>query len=369
MGRRGTRTAALVCCLLLTVAAQARAQNAPRRLTIIEALRQYPGYYHLQNVVLRGEFAESVGRITLRSDAGEIRVRLSEGVKTTSGHVEVRGQLIDVGRLEVGDSRVTALGEGVDTERWPRPGEELFLSVTGITEAAPAATATVRSIALEPWKFEGRPVTVTGNFRGRNLFGDQPGAPGQGRWDFVLRGTEGAIWVSGQQPKGRGFDLDVMRRLDSNQWLEVTGTVSRQRGLVIIEATKLTLAKPLTSTVEAGDPPAPAPPPPPAGVIFSSPSDGETDVNPAGAVRVQFSRGLTPATVATGFRVSYVGAGPTDPGLDARVTYDPGNRSVELAFTEPLQRFRTVKVDTLDSLRALDGGLVTPWSMTFSSSN
>ena len=69
-----------------------------------------------------------------------------------------------------------------------------------------------QAVALEPWKFEGTPVTLTGNFRGRNLYGDQPGAPGLGKFDFVLRGTEGAVWVTGQQPRGRGFDLDVNRR-------------------------------------------------------------------------------------------------------------------------------------------------------------
>lgn len=358
---------ALACCLL--AAAGARAQNTTRRLTTIEALRQYPGYYHLQNVVLRGEFAESLGRITLRSDAGEIRIQLSDGVRSTNGDVEVRGQLLDVGRLEVGDARFTALGEGVDKDRWPRPGEELFLSVTGVTPAIAATTAAVRSIALEPWKFEGRPVTITGNFRGRNLFGDQPGAPGLGRWDFVLRGTEGAVWVTGQQPKGRGFDLDVTRRLDSNQWLEVTGTVSRQRGLVVIAATKLALSKPLTSKPEVEEAPAPAPPPPPADVIFSSPSDGEIDVSPTSPARVQFSRGLNPGTVSTGFRVGYAGAGATASELNVRITYDPGNRSVEIAFVEPLERFRTVTIETLDTLRALDGGLVTPWSFSYSTGN
>ena len=37
---------------------------------------------------------------------------------------------------------------------------------------------------------------MLGNFRGRNLFGDLPGAPGASPYDFVIRGAEGAVWVT-----------------------------------------------------------------------------------------------------------------------------------------------------------------------------
>src|SRR6185436_17016935 len=218
----------------------------------------------------------------------------------------------------------------------------------------------------EPWKYTGKQVTVVGNFRGRNLFGDQPGAPGSGRFDFVLRGTEGAIWVTGQQPKGRGFDLDVNRRLDTDRWLEVTGTVMVERGLVMIAATRLGLTKPL-SLVTAVEDKAPAPPPTPVGVVFSSPSNDETDVSPASSVRIQFSRGLNPELVKTGFRVSYLGVVSADgTGPSFQVLYDAANRAVELKFAPPLASFRTVKVETLETLKGFDGGPVVPWTMTFS---
>lgn len=359
----------LACCGFLAAATGARGQTVTRRLTTIDALRQYPGYYHLQNVILRGEFAESLGRVTLRSETGEIRVQFPEGVRAASGDVEIRGQLVDIGRLEVGDARVAALGDVIDKDRWPRPGEELYVSVAGVVPADAAVEASVRAVALEPWKFEGKPVTLTGNFRGRNLYGDQPGAPGLGKFDFVLRGTEGAVWVTGQQPRGRGFDLDVNRRIDTNQWVEVTGTLSRQRGLVVLDATRVQLAKAPSLVAEPEEAPAPAAPPPPADVIFSTPSDGETDVRAAGPLRVQFSRGLNPATVQAGFRVSYVGADPDAPAIVFRATYDPGNRAVEITFPAPLDRFRTVRLETTDTLKALDGGVVTPWAIAFSIAN
>ena len=104
-------------------------------------------------------------------------------------------------------------------------------------------TPSLRALALEPWKFAGQTVTVTGNFRGRNLFGDLPDAPGKGRYDFIVRGGEGSVWVTGMRPRGSGFDFDVDRRIDSNRWLEVTGPLVHDRGLVRIEATKIALAK------------------------------------------------------------------------------------------------------------------------------
>ena len=36
----------------------AHAQSSGRHLTTIDALRRFSGYFHLQNIVLRGEFVE-----------------------------------------------------------------------------------------------------------------------------------------------------------------------------------------------------------------------------------------------------------------------------------------------------------------------
>jgi hypothetical protein len=86
-------------------------------------------------------------------------------------------------------------------------------------------------------------------------------------------------------------------------------------------------------------------------------------------VRIQFSRGLDPKSVAGAFRVAYVGPPPPDapsapPAFDT--TYDAANRAITLRFKEPLQRFRTVRVDVLDALKAFDGAPAKPWTLTFS---
>jgi hypothetical protein len=175
-----TRRLALVATLVVICGAVPGAQSNTRRLTTVGALRQFPGYFHLQNVLVHGELAESGQRIALRANDTEIRVRLESSVTPSSGPVEVRGQLIDIGRLESGDPRAGNFAEGRESTSWPRPGEELVLQVSGVRTSEPMVTPTLRALALEPWKFAGQTVTVTGNFRGRNLFGDLPGRAGQG---------------------------------------------------------------------------------------------------------------------------------------------------------------------------------------------
>ena len=350
-----------IAVVLLLLPGLLSAQGTARRLTTIDALKQFPSYYHLQNVLLRGELTDDPQRPTLRSDEFELRLFL-DNISAKSGPVEVRGLVLDVGRMDPNDPRLGGYGTGRAVEDWPKPGEEIVLKVTTIGEAPTAATPSIRALALEPWKFEGQSVTLIGNFRGRNLFGDTPASPGNGRYDFVLRGAEGAIWVTGVRPRGRGFDFDVERRFDTDKWLEVTGVVTRTRGLVSVAATKVALAEPPeTRIVEDITPP---PPPPPLEVVFSSPTEGETDV-PAGApIRIQFSRGLRESTLAGRIRVSYVGNPVTV--LEPKVTYDAATRSLQLQFASPLEPLRTVKVDVLEGLLAFDGGPLTAWSVTFS---
>jgi hypothetical protein len=354
------RRARLVALLLLVVPGRISAQGSQRRFTTIDALRQFPGYYHLQTVTLRGELTDDAQRPMLRSDDMEMRV-FFESASSKSGPVEVRGTVIDVGRLEPNDPRLGGYGEGRTVENWPKPGEELVLKITGVAEAMPATTASVRALALEPWKFDGQTVTVSGNFRGRNLFGDTPAAPGDGRYDFVIRGAEGAIWVTGIRPRGKGFDLDIERRMDTDKWVEVTGVVSRKRGLVAIAATTISLAEsPQTRIVEEATPP---PPPPPLEVVFSSPTNDEVDVSPSAPIRIQFARGLKESTIAGHVRVSYLG---DSAALDPQVTYDGATRSLQIRFAMPLEPLKTVKVELLDGLLAFDGGTFAPWSITFS---
>jgi hypothetical protein len=347
-------------------AGQARGVGpAARRYTTVEALRHYPGFFHLQNVVVRGELEERSGHLVLTADEHDIRVWLADGVRGGRKLVELRAQFIDLGRMEPDDPRARPLFEGRGDDPWPRPGEELYLRVTDVTELEPEATTpSIRALALEPWRFAGKKVTVTGNFRGRNLFGDLPNAPGKSRYDFVLRGPEGAIWVTGLRPRGRGFELDPSRRVDTDRWVEVTGTVVYERGLVRIEGTQIAMAR-APETTPLADESAPPPPAIPTEVVFSMPAEGETDVDPAAPIRVQFSRGLDESSIAGRIRVGYVGDAAASE-LPVQLRYDAATRAIELRLREPLEPFRTVRVEVLDGIRAFDGAPVTPWTLTFS---
>jgi hypothetical protein len=210
---------------------------------------------------------------------------------------------------------------------------------------------------------------VVGQFHGRNLFGDLPSAPGKSRYDFVLRSADAAVWVTDLRPRGRGFDLSVDARVDTGRWLQVSGTVSIDRGLVtIVGSTVATTAAPDAAPPTEEEDPTPAVPLETAEMIFSSPTEGDINVPVAGSVRVQFSRGLDPASIAGQIRVSYVGAtAPDAPGSpEFQHSYDLGTRAIEVKFTNPLDRFRTVKVEMLDGLKTFDGAPVTPATLTFS---
>jgi hypothetical protein len=357
------RFVALAAIVLVTASdlAVARQGGGGRRLTTIDALRQFPTYFHLQNVLVHGEFAEEGARIMLRGGDHEIRVLLNDN-KTVKGLAEVRGQLIDVGRLEPGDPRVATYEGARDAEHWPKPGEELLLTATAVSEAPLATSPSVRALALQPWRFADQKVTVVGQFRGRNLFGDLPSPPGKSRYDFVLRSADAAVWVTGLRPRGKGFDLSVDARVDTGRWLQVSGTLEHERGVISIAGTAIAAATEPTAPPPNDEPPTPPAPLEPGAVVFSSPSDAETDVAVTTTVRVQFSRGLNPATLAGHIRVSYLGGAE----LPFQTNYDAGTRAIELKFTQPLERFMTIRVELLDGIKMFDGAPLTPWTTTFS---
>jgi hypothetical protein len=137
------------------------------------------------------------------------------------------------------------------------------------------------------------------------------------------------------------------------------------RGLVRLEATRMTLAKAPQVTETAEEPDVPPPPPPPLDVVFSSPTEGEIDVNAAAPIRIQFSRGLDPKSLPGAIRVSYVGAGAAAPPM-FQTTYDAASRAITLRFIQPLEPFRTVRVEVMEMLKAFDGGIARPWTLTFS---
>jgi hypothetical protein len=398
-GRRVGRGAAsggarlLHVLVLLTLCASAGAQPGVRRATNIAAIQSYPNFYHMRQVLVMGTVGlQPNGDIRVSDDSGSLRV-IPDG-NAPDGLNEVRGQFWDIGRMKNDDPRLASMDLaktfGIDPEgAWPRPGEVTLIMAAAVAPAPPAPpviesttnpgfpVAPLRSIVLDASRYLDRKVTVTGQFAGRNLSGDLPDAPGQSRYDFVLRVADASLWVTSLRPRGRDlkgqeFELGLDTRLDTGKWLRVSGTVRQGRGLLWIEGEANTLAM----TEAPTEPPAPeevpirVPAAPPAEVIFSAPTEDEIDVSPTTNVRIQFSRDVDQATFKGRVRVSYVsgpdgGAEQMLPPNSFTTAYRPANRVLELTFTEPFTRFRTVRVELLDGVLGTDKQPVKPWTLTF----
>ena len=367
--------------LVLALAATVSAQPSPRRATNIAALRGFPGFYHGRQILL----AATVGleKDELRaSDQGESLHLIVKGT-APDGLDEIRGEFWDLGRMKPDDIRLSnydlrATFKLESDTPWPRPGEVMAIVATTVAPGTPPPAPSIRAIVLHPSRYLDQKVTIVGQFSGRNLLGDLPEAPGKSRYDFVLRSVDAAVWVINIRPKIRDtnnkeIELALDSRVDSSRWLEVSGTVQQGRGLMWLdaEAGSLKFARPPQETATTEEPiRVPAGPPPE--VIFSTPTEDETDVLQTVNVRVQFSRDIDPSTIKGRVRAQYVGVqapaggGPTAPAVDLTAQYNGANRVLQVRFAKPLERFRTLKLDLLDGILGTDGQPLKPWSLTFS---
>ena len=335
--------------------------------TTLAALDAYPSFFHRQPVVVRAA-PEGDLRDVFVSD-GERRLRalyVAPPVADERDVLEIEGTFWDVGRLQPDDPRVADHGIAAMSDRllgkpWPSAGE-LRLLIADDTERADAPdAATIRTISLEPALYRDRTVTVTGRFRARNLFGDLPEAPGNTRDDFVLRSGDAAIWVVGMEPKGDGFDFDVMARLDTNRWLQVTGVVGGGNHLATIEAESLAMVDRPAPAADRREAPRPEQRLP-AEVIFSAPTQDDTGVAVDALVRFQFSRDMNPESFAGNVRAAYLGA---EAALDLTTEYRPRNRVLNVQLAEPLLPYRPVAVTLGDGIEAVDGAALIPYTLRF----
>ncbi len=369
--------AAVVACGLIP--GRASAQTLPQAANLA-ALAAYPDFYVDRTVVVRGQLHDLNGRLALEDGDGHRVAVVWKSQARPDTMADVTGVLWDLGRMQQDDARLSGYDMtpvvGTGGQEWPRPGQLFVFAATRFApaDASPVTTATIRSVVLEGAHADGRQVTLIGQFAGRNLFGDLPRSPGLGRWDFVIRSAGAAIWVSGMQPRGKDFDFDPDRRVDSNRWLQVTGTVREQHGLMLVQATRLALSQPGTSEPADGatQPRAVAPAAPPQ-VLFSVPAEGETDVATTAIVRIQLSRTLDRASLVNHVRAGYVPPpGGQMVGLQSTVDLEERNDApagaiavLRIRFAQPLERFRTVRVELLDGIKAPDGQPLKPWQLTF----
>ena len=351
------------------------AQSARYVPTTLAALDAYPSFFHRQPVVVRAT-PEGDLRDVFIGD-GEWRIRalyVAPPVADERDLLEIEGTFWDVGRLQpndprMADHRIAALSERLLGKHWPSSGELRILIADDTRRANAPESATIRTIALEPARYRDRTVTVTGRFRARNLFGDLPEAPGNTRDDFVLRSGDASVWIVGMEPKGDGFDFDIMARLDTNRWLQVTGVVSGGDHLTTIEAERLAAVERPAPTTTRRETPRPEQRLP-AEVIFSAPTQDDIGVALDALVRFQFSRDMDPDSFTGNVRADYVGAAPAanadDVGtLELTVEYRLRNRVLNVQFAEPLLPYRPVAVTLDDGIEAVDGAALLPFTLRF----
>jgi hypothetical protein len=369
-------TLALACLVAaLAIPLSSRAQTTSLAANL-GALVGYPNFYVDRPVIVRGVLHDANGRLSLEDADGHRVIAAWRPRERPDQAVDATGVLWDLGRMKPDDPRLigydlTAIAGG-NGQDWPRPGDLFVFAVSRFVPAETSPDTTIRSLVLQGAQAIGRQVTIVGQFRGRNLFGDCPRSPGVNRWEFVVRSGDAAIWVTGMQPRGKDFDFDPDQRIDSNRWLEVTGTVRENRGLTWIEATKLGLSKAAAAQpAETPQPKVIAPFPPPE-VVFSVPAADETDVATTSPVRIQLSRVIDRASLVNHVRVGYVAAAGQMTSIDSIVELEERNDApggaiavLTIRFKQPLERFRTVRVELLEGIRATDGQQMKGWQLTF----
>jgi hypothetical protein len=340
-----------LAALALYAPARTAAEVLSRRATTLAAIRTYPAFFNGQPVRIRAEIDRSEKRVMLVDGDDKLPALVASGVGG-SGVQDIRGEVWDIGRMRQDDPKLT--------------GRDLRPYV-GESRAAPS----VRTLALAPTRYADQKVTVKGQFRGRNLFGDLPQAPpgADGRREFVIRSADAAVWVTGKAPKGRGFVFDLNSRIDTTRWLEVSGVVKWERGLVMIVAEDLNETSPLAEAKPEQVTVAPAIIPPE--VLFSAPTADETEVSLNVKVRIQFSRDLDMKSLKGHIDVSYSMAearqrGEVEPPpIVAHIGYNPSARVMEITFQPGLERFRIVEVKLNEGIVGTDGSPLKPWSLKF----
>ena len=373
----GIRRSAL---LVVATAVAVCAQPAARRATNIAALIAYPTYYTGRPIVLVGNVGVEKDELRVSSDAGSIHL-ISKST-APDGLDEIRGEFWDLGRMKPDDPRLSTYDIRsvfkIDPDAaWPKAGEVTAIIASSITPAQIPTSPTIRNIVLHPDRYVEQKVTISGQFSGRNLLGDLPDAPAKSRYDFVLRSTDAAVWVSNMRPRlkdtnGKDVELGLDARIDTSRWLEVRGTVQQIRGLMIVdaEAGSLKFSKPPTEPTPTEEPiRVPAGPAPE--VVFSAPTDDESDVSTTTNVRIQVSRDLNQSTLRNHVQAHYVAAEtalrgePDTPKIDFTMQYNAATRVIEIRFRNPLERFRTVKVELSGEILGTDGQALKPYTLTF----
>lgn len=303
---------------------------------------------------LRDGFGHSVRLVPVNAVAMEFE----DQARHWLGHeIEVTGAV-----FVTGEQQAVMQGESLIIQFWGFVGPE--------DEGDPKKPISARDVTLEslvtrPGKRDGETVRVVGKFRGRNLFGDLPGASRVKGADWVIKDDAFAVWVMGRKPKGSGWELDPTLKRDTGKWIEVIGRPETRRGITYLRAIKVSLTNPPSAVADVkAPPPPPERPKLPPVIVFALPLDGEADVPPTSRFVVQFNKDMDKSTFAGKVFLRY--AGPRLPGDRAfdgvKLTYDDGRRALTIDPGDVLRPGRRLEVLLLPGIADVDGLTLVPRS-------
>lgn len=335
--------------------------------TTLAALEAYPSYFHRMEIVILAQAAGDRDEVFVTDGKRRLRTfNIPPPLSSDPEIIEIRGTYWDVGRLDPDDPRLAGYNIKQVSELslgkpWPSSGELKLLIADSTQRANRSGDTTIRTLSLEPSRYRDQLVTLTGRFRGRNLYGDLPEAPGVTLDDFILKSNGASVWVVGMEPSGRGFHLDVTARVDTSRWLQITGVVSGRDQLIEVVAESIDVidrpaaARNSVTAIPQAQGPAPE-------VIFSTPTPDDTEVGTKGLVRFQFSRDMRATSFGDHIKAFYVG---TRTALELTVEYRPRNRVLSVQFAEPLLTYHQVEVNLADGILATDGANLVPHTLRF----
>jgi hypothetical protein len=255
------------------------------------------------------------------------------------GHeVEVTGVLKRRAESPAGGGGADA-GAGYVVSFWAFAGPES--AVEGIQEGEPT---TLEALCAAGGALDGRRVHVIGKFRGRNLYGDlqSRSRPRPGAW--VIKDDRYAVWVTGKEPAGAGWALDVDSLEATSNWLELVARPRTHGGVVSLQASRIAVIPPPAAarvlppqlTLVGGD----APP----AIMFTLPLEGEP-VSQGSRLAIQFTQYMQDESFRGRVRLRY--AGPVSAEAAAiriRTTYDETHRALIVEPEQPLDPGRELEL-------------------------
>jgi hypothetical protein len=166
-------------------------------------------------------------------------------------------QYQDVEIIGAFDNAATPTPRQQDPPTWAFQVWSIALAGGAPTRRAQPSGPTLESLVRGPEATAGRAITVSGVFRGANLFGDLPAETRRQPSDWVLQDGPYSVWVTGKAPRGSGWSLDPRSRGDCGFRLQVRGRVESAGGYVYLRAKSVVL---LGRARERGDGAATEPP-------------------------------------------------------------------------------------------------------------